>query len=262
MKIFTRGMPVLFALLALATGALAQDDEMSGMGSMSTEMPSMEMPSMEMPSAGMPSMDGMGGDARDLLGERAEEPDGTPDPGAGDSIMQTENAGIATMSMPSSGTSTSTTTHSHSSSSSFSIGIGVPAVDPNAPAVSFFPSLSTEHHSHSGPSSEVPVGPIWNEGIAQQKCPVACGESRLTWTGQWRTVQENVQSVCTCAAGVYGMSAQGRGGSCTAPPNHQCRGCSVSCPPGQAAKCTQGSRGIFTEPQSAICQTEATCECQ
>lgn len=255
MKTRTAWSRALFVLLACATVALAQDasdDDMSSMGSSSTDTPSADIPSTDIPN----------GDARDLLGDRAREPDGTPDPSAGDTITQTDNAGVATMTIPSQDTSTSTVTRSTSKSTSFSVGVGVPIGDPNSPAMYLFPSLSTQHHSHSGPSSEIPAGPIWSNGDAQLKCPAVCGQSNLTWTGDWRTVEENVQSVCSCAAGVYGTSAGGRGGSCSAPPNYQCRGCSVSCPPGQAARCTQGDRGIFTESQSAICQTEAKCECQ
>lgn len=202
-------LPLLLLLLVTATGVFAQDDDMSSMGSMSADMPGMDspandMPAMDTPESNMPSMDTPSddiqataipsGDARDVLGDRAQEPDGTPDPSAGNTLMQTGNAGSATMTIPS-GNTTTTTTHSHSSSSNFSVGVAVPVGDPNAPAV-------------------------------------------------------------------YGTSVAGRGGSCSAPPNHQCRGCSVSCPAGQVATCTQGDRGIFTEAESGICQTEAKCECQ
>jgi hypothetical protein len=216
-----------------------------------------------MPSNDMPSMDTAGGqDAQDLLGDRAKEPADRPDTGGGDTFMQTDNAGMMNMTMPAEQTTTTTVTRSSSSSSSFSVGVGVPMAGPSNPLVYFFPNLATQNHSHSGPSSEIPAGPIWNDADANGKCPNVCGQHNLTWTGDWRTVQEGSQSVCSCAAGAYGPSAGGTGGSCSAPPNFQCRGCSVSCPSGKAAHCTQGDRGIFTEPQSAICQTEAKCECQ
>jgi hypothetical protein len=142
-------------------------------------------------------------DARDLLGDRALPPDGTPDPGAQNRIMQTENAGFAEMSMPAhAGSSHSSSSH-HSSSASFGISFGMPDMTPGAAAMPIWPFQSGSHHHHGG----------------------------------------------------------NRGSSCTAPQNHQCRGCSITCPADQAAHCTQGDRGIFTEEESAICTREAKCEC-
>jgi hypothetical protein len=158
-------------------------------------------------------------------------------------------------------TTTSTVERSSSSSSSFSVGIGIPAGGLASPLLSFFPSLG-KHHSHAAPSSDIPAGPVWNDGDANQKCPTVCRQHNLNWTGDWRTIEANVQSTCTCTPGGYGPAANGGGSSCSAAPNYQCKGCSVSCPAGQAAHCTQGDRGIFTEPQSAICQTDAKCECK
>ena len=48
----------------------------------------------------------------------------------------------------------------------------------------------------SAKADEVQAGPIWNHADAQQKCPAICGPRG--WTGNWRTTQPNVMSVCDC----------------------------------------------------------------
>lgn len=42
------------------------------------------------------------------------------------------------------------------------------------------------------------AGPIWNDADAQVKCPNTCGRGNDMWTGQWKTVQLNVKSICEC----------------------------------------------------------------
>jgi hypothetical protein len=143
-------------------------------------------------------------DARDLLGDRALPPDGTPEPGAPDSIMQGENAGFATMSTSSESHSSHESGKHHSSGSSFGIAFGMPDMTAGAAAMPVWLFQAGHHHHHGS----------------------------------------------------------NRGSSCTAPQNHQCRGCSIACPADQAAHCAQGDRGIFTEESSGICQREAKCECQ
>lgn len=49
----------------------------------------------------------------------------------------------------------------------------------------------------SAAADQVQAGPIWNQTDAQQKCPAVCGPRG--WTGQWRTTQPGVMSVCDCA---------------------------------------------------------------
>ncbi len=109
------------------------------------------------------------------------------------------------------------------------------------------------------------AGPIWNNDDAKGKCPDVCGRNQLNWTGDWRTTGAN-QSECDCSRAARGgretETAAGPGTYCEAPANHQCRGCSVHCPSGKQAYCQQGDRGIFTEPQSAICTHDAVCECR
>jgi hypothetical protein len=43
---------------------------------------------------------------------------------------------------------------------------------------------------------QVEVGPVWNQADADVKCPRAATESGGRWTGQWRTTQTGVMSVC------------------------------------------------------------------
>jgi hypothetical protein len=130
--------------------------------------------------------------------------DGMPEPGAPDSISQTENAGFATLSTSSESHSSHESGKHHSSDSSFGIAFGMPGMTPAAAAMPVWLFQAGQHHHHGS----------------------------------------------------------NRGSSCTAPQNHQCRGCSISCPADQAAHCEQGDRGIFTEETSGICQREAKCECQ
>jgi hypothetical protein len=45
---------------------------------------------------------------------------------------------------------------------------------------------------------DIPVGPIFSNDDAQQKCPIACAAHLGTWNGQWTTVIEGQMSVCGC----------------------------------------------------------------
>jgi hypothetical protein len=45
---------------------------------------------------------------------------------------------------------------------------------------------------------DIPVGPIFNNDDAKQKCPIACAAHLGTWNGQWTTVIEGHMSVCGC----------------------------------------------------------------
>ncbi len=51
-----------------------------------------------------------------------------------------------------------------------------------------------------------------------------------------------IRSDCSCCASAPGMMRGGAGASCSAPATQDCGGCSVVCPAGQRASCTQGSR--------------------
>lgn len=112
-----------------------------------------------------------------------------------------------------------------------------------------------------------PAGPIWNNSDAQGKCPAVCARDHMGWQGVWRTVR-GMQSECDCVGRVgasghhHGFSAAGPGGSCSARSVRQCRGCSVSCRPGQNAHCREGDVGIFKGPNDSICSHEARCECR
>lgn len=47
-------------------------------------------------------------------------------------------------------------------------------------------------------AEDIQVGPIWSNADAQNICPSACQSHNMSWTGQWRTIRENVASVCGC----------------------------------------------------------------
>jgi hypothetical protein len=51
---------------------------------------------------------------------------------------------------------------------------------------------------------QYPVGPIWNDGEAQQKCEAYVDKvaqanpgKTVSWDGNWKTVVEGKQSVCS-----------------------------------------------------------------
>ena len=236
-------------------------------------------------------------DAKDVLGDRAQPPDLSKDTSP-TGVQQSGNAGRANISQQSSGNNeTETVTRSSEHSSSFSVGMGrddrgnddrsndghrddpfagdrgdARSRQPVAGEIANQPPPPRGWPGHDGanrPSNTSEVanydaGPIWNNNDAQGKCPNVCDRNQRVWTGEWRTVGFN-KSVCTCAVGGYAQSSQsdwGRGSSCHAPANYQCRGCSVSCPAGKSAHCTQGDRGIFNKPDSVNCGTDAVCDCR
>ena len=41
---------------------------------------------------------------------------------------------------------------------------------------------------------DIPVGPIWNNDDAKEKCPIACASYNGQWNGQWTTVVEGKMS--------------------------------------------------------------------
>lgn len=45
-------------------------------------------------------------------------------------------------------------------------------------------------------AQDVDAGPIWNDGDARVKCPVAAAAVNGTWDGQWTTTVEGKMSVC------------------------------------------------------------------
>ncbi len=47
---------------------------------------------------------------------------------------------------------------------------------------------------------DIPAGPIWNQGHANQRCPQVCASSRAAWNGQWRTTVPGRMSVCGCVS--------------------------------------------------------------
>lgn len=113
--------------------------------------------------------------------------------------------------------------------------------------------------------TDVPAGPIWNNADAQTKCPGVCGASG--WSGAWHTTVPGAMSVCTCGATTAAAAPsqtiilQGAPSSCTAQGNAACSGCSVSCPPGKQATCTDAEmRG--SPDLSPVCWTRASCTCQ
>jgi hypothetical protein len=111
------------------------------------------------------------------------------------------------------------------------------------------------------------AGPIWNNSDAQAKCPTVCSRQQMGWRGVWRTVSSGRDSECDCVGrGAERFSplpdAHGPGSSCHVPSVKQCRGCSVSCRPGQSAHCQAGDVGIFSGPNDSICGHEARCGCQ
>lgn len=42
---------------------------------------------------------------------------------------------------------------------------------------------------------DIPAGPIWNQEDAQDKAPKIAAAHQGKWTGQWKTVVDNVMSV-------------------------------------------------------------------
>jgi len=109
---------------------------------------------------------------------------------------------------------------------------------------------------------EMPAGPIWDNADAQRKCPNVCGAKG--WNGAWRTTVPGTESVCTCgayAASAAGMVPMGLPTSCRAAGNDVCAGCSISCPPGKLATCTEGEvhQGSGFPP---YCWAKSRCECQ
>ena len=45
---------------------------------------------------------------------------------------------------------------------------------------------------------DINAGPIWSHPDAIQKCRTVCRNVGLKWTGDWKTVKWNEQSVCGC----------------------------------------------------------------
>jgi len=236
-------------------------------------------------------------DAKDIMNRASHPPDLSKDtPPAG--IQQNGNAGTANISRQTNEHS-ETVTRGSEHSSGFSVGVGngnrrdddrrddghrddpvggnhddsrpvAGEIANNPPPPPGWPGHDGANrpvNNQAGAVENFDAGPIWNNNDAQGKCPNVCGRNQRTWTGDWRTVGFN-KSVCACAAGsdtqspTAQSSGWGRGSSCQAPANHQCRGCSVSCPAGKEAHCSQGDRGIFTSPENAICPREAVCECR
>lgn len=216
-------------------------------------------------------------DAKDVLGDHAKEPSAIPE-----GIQQNGNAGTANISMPSQHTTTESTTRSSSHSSGFSFGVG-PGNSQNRPVpgqISNQPppppgwpghdaGVAQQQLTSGGSTANFDAGPIWDNNDAHRKCPNVCSRNDRVWNGDWRTVGFN-KSVCACTTqqmnqGIAGQQiAQpvGPGTYCDAPANHQCPGCSIHCPAGKAASCTQGDRGIFTNPDSTMCGKSAVCECR
>jgi hypothetical protein len=185
-----------------------------------------------------------------------------------DDLQQTENAGSMRMTMPGE-TRASSTTVTEESSTTVTFGRSDAADGDSSSASSGWSGSgrsSRGQQSGWGPVIKLNAGPIWNNDDAPGKCARTCGNAGLGWTGEWKTVAE-MQSVCSCASprgGGHGGSwagGGGRGSSCSAPDNYQCAGCSVSCPAGKEARCTQGDRGIFTGDRDRICSKDAKCEC-
>lgn len=214
-------------------------------------------------------------DAKDLLGERAQPPDlsnDAPPPG----VRQGDSAGTANFSIPvQNQTETVTTTREHGSS--VSVGVNEGAYVPPVPVAGEIvnhppPPPGWPGYKHAnrprvvagGPVARVNAGPIWNNDDAQGKCPNVCASVNMGWTSGWRTTSVN-QSECDCAAYADAPPPDapdvGPGTYCEAPPNYQCGGCSVHCPAGKIAHCTQGDRGIFNKPDSRVCGKDAVCAC-
>lgn len=228
---------LLIPAVALATVSIAQDAP--------PDDPS-PPPELSAPDVSGPDVSGPV-DARTLLGDRAATPDERDASNLPDGVQQGDNAGSLRTTVPAESRSSSTTV-TEESSTSMTFG------------------QSDAQFGWGGPGGRVTTleaGPIWSNNDAKGKCPRTCGNARLTWTGYWKTVGPN-RSVCACAGGRgpgNSWGGGGRGGSCSAPANYQCTGCSVSCPSGQAANCTQGDRGIFTGDNDMICSREAKCSC-
>ncbi len=114
--------------------------------------------------------------------------------------------------------------------------------------------------------ASVRAGPVQTSRIfdnmdAGITCPRACGGAG--WTGHWQPIDMG-HSVCFCndaqqAAPAPAASASGAGAACSAPASTYCGGCSVACPAGQQASCTQGTPLNDNQPG---CWTQAKCECR
>lgn len=107
---------------------------------------------------------------------------------------------------------------------------------------------------------EVDAGPIWDNNDAARKCPRVCGAQG--WDGNWRTTVPGSMSVCSCGgqAGAGGAAPVGFGTSCQARSTVYCSGCTVSCPAGQQALCTDGED--FGTSGSGVCRTHPKCQCR
>lgn len=216
-------------------------------------------------------------DAKDLLGERAQPPDlsnDAPPPG----MRQDDNAGSANISIPvQSQSETVTTSSERSSSVSVEVDDDADVRVPPVPVAGEIvnhppppPGWPGYRHANRAPMvaagavARVNAGPIWSNDDAQGKCPNVCAGANMAWIGSWRTTGVN-QSECDCKAYSTlpppGTPDPGMGTYCEAPPNYQCGGCSVHCPAGKIAHCTQGERGIFTKPDSPVCGKDAVCAC-
>ncbi len=54
------------------------------------------------------------------------------------------------------------------------------------------------HRPHHKRVFDVQAGPIWNQRVAEHKCPHVCGRYQAKWTGQWRTTIPGQMSICGC----------------------------------------------------------------
>jgi hypothetical protein len=55
----------------------------------------------------------------------------------------------------------------------------------------------------AGPAlaKDISAGPIWNNYDAKNKCPAVCGNAGGRWNGNWHTVVQGRNSVCSCDFG-------------------------------------------------------------
>lgn len=212
-------------------------------------------------------------DAKDVMNRAANPPDLSKD-GMPEGMQQGSNAGSINTHTETSGESSS---HSSGHSSGGSIGFGIgggrvpgqisnnPPPPPGWPGHDAGVRQAQMQGQAQGTVARVDAGPIWNNDDARNKCTNACSRINMGWNGDWRTTGSN-QSECDCVAGGNRPDvphASGPGTSCSAPANHQCSGCSISCPPGdKTAHCTQGERGIFTRDDETLCPTKAECVCR
>jgi hypothetical protein len=202
-------------------------------------------------------------DAASLLRERALATDQRSDAGPPPGYHQGSDAGTMQISVPPQGLTTTTTVTEEQSGGFQS---GPIESSGNQPSPSGWPGTKASQTGWGQPGwgggqiVTVEAGPIWNNDDARGKCPRACVGAKLVWTGDWKTVAAN-RSVCACAPGGGNPGYAGAGTRCSVPANYQCGGCAVQCPADRAAHCTQGDRGIFNKPDSAICPTAAKCQC-